>query len=137
MVLQALETLFWEEIFAWSYICNDLVAGPGLFIKKKLYLSSFIPKSYMLQFQLLSLSLQLSPSYPLDYLSTLAHSGAEILCVVCEPLQIKENAWVQVHKDSLQINAFPDLVVLKQEKKTHALQRKATERAKVSGERDG
>ena len=40
-------------------------------------------------------------------------------------------------KDYLQISAFPDLVVVEREENPHALQRKATGRAAVSGERDG
>ena len=43
--------------------CNGRVTGPSLFIKKKIHLSSFILKSYMLQPQLPSLLLQLSSLY--------------------------------------------------------------------------
>ena len=61
-----------------------------------------------------------------SYTLALALSGAEVLCVAYEPSQIKQNAWAQVHGDYLQINAFPDLVVVEREENPHALQRKAT-----------
>ena len=58
-------------------------------------------------------------------LSALALSGAEVLHVACEPN--KQFAWLSAHeKDYLQINAFPDLVVVEREEYPHAPQMKAT-----------
>ena len=71
------------------------------------------------------------------YTSTLAFSGEEVLYIAYKPSPIKQNAWAQAYKDYLQINAFPDLVVVEREGSPYALQRKATGRAAVSGERDG
>ena len=72
-----------------------------------------------------------------SYTSTLALPGKEVLRIAYKPLPIKQNAWAQAYKDYLQINAFPDLVVVKQEGSPHALQKKATRGAAVSNERDG
>ena len=62
----------------------------------------------------------------LGYQLALALSKVEVLHVAYEPLPIKQNAWAQAYKDYLQINAFPDLVVVEREGNPHALQRKAT-----------
>lgn len=41
-----------------------------------------------------------------------------------------------MRKNYLQINAFPDLVVMKQEENPYTLQKKATKKAAVSNEKD-
>ena len=51
-------------------------------------------------------------AYSSRRISALALSGAEVLRVAYEPSQIKQNAWAQAHEDYLQINAFPDLIVV-------------------------
>ena len=72
-----------------------------------------------------------------SYTSALALSGEEVLRIAYKPSPIKQNAWAQAYKDYLQINAFPDLVVVEQEGSPHALQKQATRGAAMSGERDG
>ena len=72
-----------------------------------------------------------------SHISALALSGEEVLHIAYKPSPIKQNAWAQAYKDYLQINVFPDLMVVEREGSPHALQRKATGGAAVSGERDG
>ena len=69
--------------------------------------------------------------------SALAFSGEVVLRIAYKPSPIKQNAWAQAYKNYLQINAFPNLVVVEREGGSHALQKKATGRAVVSDERDG
>ena len=72
-----------------------------------------------------------------SHISALAFFGEKVLRIAYKPSPIKQNAWAQAYKDYLQINAFPNLVVVEQEGNPHALQKKATRGAAVSGERDG
>ena len=72
-----------------------------------------------------------------SYTSAPALPGEKVLCIAYEPLPIKQNAWAQAYENYLQINAFPNLVVVEQEGSPYALQKKAIGGVVVSGKRDG
>ena len=61
------------------------------------------------------------PCIKLGYQSALALFRVKVLYVAYKPLRIKQNAWAQAYKNYLQINAFPNLVVVEQEENSYAL----------------